>query len=222
MFKAVCIVVLCYGSLLPFEIGNLGFYVQIAQPLGTLAAVDGSQAGSHKLGAGLGLEIDLPMFRTVNWLTTLSFSVHRYLENTYSGAIPIRMLDPFYFRHLSVLTGLKYQHEASDDVEMFYFVQIGMNRMSIPPFEGVSPSPGQIDKVRYTYNPSSHIGGAIGIGFYLDERFAMSARYVNFAMNSSVGLIEVNDDRIWIDEVDVFETNVSMILITFGVNFEFY
>lgn len=222
LFKSFFILFLLQHSVLAFEIGNVGFYSQVALPLGDLAAVEGPQAGSHKLGAGLGVEIDLPMFRTVNWLSTVSFSMHRYLESTYPGAIPIRMLDAFYFRHLSVLTGLKYQHEASDDLDLFYLVQVGMNRMSIPSFEGVSSSDGQLDKVRYTYNPSSHIGVAVGMGFYLNERFAMSLRYVNFGKNSSKGLIEVNDDRIWIDEVDMFETNVSMILMTFGVNFEFY
>ncbi len=221
MFKAVCIILLLHGCVVA-RIGNLGVYAQLAQPLGDLSATSGPNAGYHKLGSGLGAELDLPMFSTVNWLTTVSFSIHRYLENEYSGTIPIRMVDSYYFRNLGVLTGLKYQHKVSPDVHLFYFIQIGMNRLTVPPFEGVfTESARQIQKVRYKFAPVLQMGGALGFGIYF-ERYAMSIRYLNFGRSATDAFLELNDNGLYLENVDTFSTTVALLQITFGVNFEFY
>ena len=196
-------------------------YGFLALPTGDFGDDSGEGAGYAKTGFGLGAEYTMAIGAPgLGWVTstTLIFNPHN------ESAIKELIIDVFEMPddgmvstkstiNIPILTGLKYQAEISDGMEIFGAFQVGMN--FIKPGNWGGTAGGEIWEMEFIFSSIS-FGFSIGGGFIFNESFNVDFIYFGLGESEIEGTITNPDGNSRTKNID---QKVGVLAITLGIIF---
>ena len=190
----------------------LNLIAGFSAPMGDYALQsDDPNAGFAKVGFAGGLEYDWFIKRgNLAWSTAFHYIANDFESNTFSRGVSLDLYESGTYSAYTLVTGLKWQKNLAESVEVFALGQAGFGSIKGPFLSGY-PSTGSGGLIEFQMNSSSGFAFAVGAGMLLNRQTYLAVRYIDagkatFSKKiSAAGNPEVN-----------WSTPVSMLLITVG------
>ncbi|MBU8891137.1 MAG: hypothetical protein KOO66_00035 [Bacteroidales bacterium] len=219
--KKILILFLCFTLF-----SNIFVYSQeciygfLAIPTGNFGNNSGEGAGYAKMGFGLSAEYTKALGASgIGWATSLTIILNSHDESGLEkflvedlGIPDDGNISTKSTMNFPILTGIKYQTDILNYLEIFGVFQVGLNFIK-PGNRGVEVG-GETWEIEYDFYTS--FGFSAGGGLILNERFSVGFRYFGLGEPELESSITDPDDNFWTEKID---QKLGVIAITLGVNF---
>jgi hypothetical protein len=199
---------------------NAGFSV----PMGDYGAQkENMDAGFAKIGFAGGLEYDyFTGFANLAWSTSFNYIANDYESDTFTRGLDLQLYESGTYSTISLMTGLKWQKELSENVEAFVMGHVGYAMITGPFLSGL-PLPISADSklVEFQMNRSSGMGYSVGVGFLFNEHTYLALRYLDAGKATFSKEVKYMTDMGRNTAVAGWSTPVNMLMISVGYTIAF-
>ncbi len=185
--------------------GQLTVYAGISSPTGDFGDDDGDDAGGATLGFSVTGEYTVP-FGTegLGWVSSVSIIVN--------GVDEPENFEAGYWINVPVMTGLKYQTEASATLDVYGLGQVGLNLNKAPNF---TRTYGDGSQAETSFDIATSFSFGVGAGVIFNDQINVSLRYL------ALGEPEITGTEVY--EGEEYDTNdydqpISMIQLVVGID----
>jgi hypothetical protein len=199
---------------------NAGFSV----PMGDFSSQkEGIDAGFAKIGFVGGLEYDFYLgFANLAWSTNFNYIANDYESDTFSRGLDLQLYESGTYSTLSLMTGLKWKKELSDNVEAFVMGHVGYAMVAGPFLSGLPlPITDDSELVEFQMNRSSGICYSLGFGFLFNEHTYLAVRYLDAGKATFSKDVQYMTDMGRNTAVVGWSTPVKMLTISVGYTIAF-
>jgi len=217
-----CIILICLMTGLSFaqaKTGQFAVFAAVSLPTGDFGDNNNFGDGYATTGFGAGIDYAHPLGTPgLTWFSSGALLYNGFDDSgikdlAEDGGISEPTVDAGSWINIPILTGLKYEGQASPTMDFFVFGQAGLDFI-MPPDADVS-SRDTDDTAELSFDSSTSFTFAIGGGLVFNNKFNVSIRYLTMGEPKIEGNVTVDGE-----EVDTLEEDIgiSVVLLTVGLN----
>jgi hypothetical protein len=217
-----CIILICVITGLSFaqaKAGKFALFAGVSLPVGDFGDNSSEGDGYATTGFGGGIEYTHPIGTPgLGWYTSGSFLYNGFddkgiKELAEEAGMTNPTVDAGSWISIPILTGLKYEGEASSTLDFFIFGQVGLDFV-MPPDADVSEQDSDFT-ANLSFDSATSFSLAFGGGLVFSKKFNVSIRYLSMGEPKIEGTVTVGGEQVDTLEEDI---GISVMLITLGLN----
>ena len=201
--------------------GELNVYAGVTSPTGDFSDDVGdidNGNGYAMLGFGITGEYVWPIGPPgLGWVSGGSVIINRFDgEKAFDLSDNDVDLSPGYWLNVPIMTGLKYEAEASPTVDVYGLGQLGVN-LNKGPSTSIEDDFGNSAKTSYGTVPS--LGLNLGAGIVIDDRYIVGLRYKRLGEPEIEIESEVETNLGDVSAENAYDQPLSMVQLLVGISF---